>query len=107
MSTASQASHPKVALLWDLDNVCVPLVDLDLLAQALCGLVDPEAPRIASANWRLFRLAWDTLRARGIRVLCGAWPPRCSTRTGRGSSGTGNSEGSPVSPVLANLFGHY
>jgi|tagenome__1003787_1003787.scaffolds.fasta_scaffold20580369_1 hypothetical protein len=75
MSTPPPASHPKVALLWDLDNVCVPSVDLDLLAQALCGLVGPEAPRIASANWRLFRLAGDTLRAHGIRVLCGARDP--------------------------------
>ncbi|MCU1670821.1 MAG: hypothetical protein JWP40_3748 [Blastococcus sp.] len=68
-------SSAKVALLWDLDNVCVPRADLDSLATALCGLVKPEAPRIASANWGAFRLARDTLRAHGIRVLCGARDP--------------------------------
>jgi hypothetical protein len=61
--------------LWDLDNVSVPLVDLGSLAQALSGLVEDGAPRVASANWRAFRRAGDTLRAHGIRVVCGARIP--------------------------------
>jgi hypothetical protein len=63
------------ALLWDLDNVYVPLTDLASLAQALSGLVEPGAPRVASAHYRVFRLAGDTLRAHDIRVLCGTRDP--------------------------------
>lgn len=65
----------KTALLWDLDNVSVPVGDLDSLARALSVLVEPGAPRIASANWRAFRLYRETLRGHGIRVLCGARDP--------------------------------
>lgn len=63
------------ALLWDLDNVSVPLLDLDSLAQALTCLVEPGAPRVASAHWRMFRLGRDILRGHGIRVVCGARDP--------------------------------
>lgn len=63
------------ALLWDLDNVSVALADLNSLTHALSGLVPVGAPRIASANWRAFRLCGDTLRAHGIRVVCGARNP--------------------------------
>jgi hypothetical protein len=63
------------ALLWDLDNVSVPAADLGSLAQVLSGLVEPSVPRVASANWRAFRLAGDTLRAHGIRVICGGRDP--------------------------------
>jgi len=75
MSTRSSPSSPAgcatTALLWDLDNVSVPLSDLVALTQALSSLVQPGSPRVASANWRTFRLSRDTLRAHGIRVICG------------------------------------
>lgn len=70
-----QADRPKIALLWDLDNVSVPLADLGSLAEALSGLMEPGAPKVASANWRAFRLYGETLRAHGIRVLCGGRDP--------------------------------
>ncbi|WNV74449.1 hypothetical protein [Geodermatophilus sp. DSM 44513] len=100
MSTAAAAAVAKpqpptasAALLWDLDNVSVPLADLDALAQALCGLVPDGAPMLASANWRAFRLAGDILRAHGIRVLCGSRDPNgadgvlCGSRDPNGADG--------------------
>jgi hypothetical protein len=63
------------ALLWDLDNVSVPLADLDSFAQTVTGLVEPGAARVAAANWRAFRLYGDTLRAHGVRVVCGGRDP--------------------------------
>lgn len=79
MSTGSsvpRAVGPSTeALLWDLDNVSTPLADLDSLAQAISVLVEPGAPRVASANWRAFRLCRDTLGQHGIRVICGGRNP--------------------------------
>lgn len=69
------ARPARSALLWDLDNVAAPVAVLDSLAKALSGLVGPDAPRTASANWRVFRLAGGTVRRHGIRVLCGARDP--------------------------------
>lgn len=63
------------ALLWDLDNVSVPRDDMASLAQTLSGLVEPGAPRVAAANWRMFRLSRSTLQAHGIRVICGGRDP--------------------------------
>jgi hypothetical protein len=76
-SVSSRSVHgpPLSALLWDLDNVSVPWTDLAPLAQALCGLVESGAPRVAAANWRAFRNCRDTLRAEGIRVICGGHQP--------------------------------
>jgi hypothetical protein len=71
MLTAPAAS----ALLWDLDNVFVSKADLEGLAAALSRLVEPQAPRVASGNWRAFRLGKDTLRASGIRIVCGGHDP--------------------------------
>lgn len=70
-----QARSASVALLWDLDNVRVPGADLGSLAEAMSSLVEPGAARVAAAHDRAFRSAGDTLRAHGIRVLCGARHP--------------------------------
>lgn len=77
MTTPPASPAPKhlEALLWDLDNVSVPLDDLDSLAHALSGLVEPGAPRVASANWRAFRACRGTLQAHGMRVVCGGRDP--------------------------------
>ncbi|MCF6509176.1 hypothetical protein E9549_17460 [Blastococcus sp. MG754426] len=79
MSTPTGARCPSdlvaTALLWDLDNVAVPLTQMNSFAQTLSALVPPTAPKVAAANWRAFRLYGDDLRAHGIRVLCGSRDP--------------------------------
>lgn len=74
-STLPASGDAAIALLWDLDNVSVPVADMDSLTQAVTQLLPPGAPAVASAHWRAFRLYGDTLRAHGIRVLCGARHP--------------------------------
>lgn len=75
LSACRPAGELGTALLWDLDNVAVPLTDMNSFAEALSDLVHPEAPKVAAANWRAFRLYGDALRAQGIRVICGARDP--------------------------------
>ncbi|MCF6733676.1 hypothetical protein [Blastococcus sp. KM273129] len=79
MSTPTGARHPSdlvaTALLWDLDNVAVPLAEMNSFARTLGALVPPTAPKVAAANWRAFRLYGDVLRAHGIRVLSGGRDP--------------------------------
>ena len=75
-SPASAAvSHATSALLWELDNASPPWTDLASLAEALGALVEPGAPQVAAANWRAFNSCRSTLRAHGIRVICGGDKP--------------------------------
>jgi hypothetical protein len=73
--TRPEVSHATSALLWDLDNVSPPWTDLASLAEALGALVEPGAPQVAAANWRAFNSCRSTLRAHGIRVICGGHKP--------------------------------
>jgi hypothetical protein len=75
-ASASQGiDQAPIALLWDLDNVSVPLSDMDSLARALTDLVGPDAPKVAAAHYRVFRLCGAMVRAHGVRVLCGPRNP--------------------------------
>lgn len=74
-SPARPAGRVATALLWDLDNVCVPLADMNSFARVLGDLVEPGEPKVAAAGWRAFHLYRDAVRAHGIRVLCAARHP--------------------------------
>ena len=73
--TQPSTAYLRTALLWDLDNVSVQRDDMPSLAESLSSLVEPASPRIASANWRAYRLYRNIVRSHGIRVICGGHDP--------------------------------
>lgn len=59
------------ALLWDLDNVAPPHEHLRPLAETLCALVAPDAPRIAAGHRTTCRTSAGILGPLGIQIRSG------------------------------------